>query len=239
MSLRYLPIVVLLLGSSAGPVRAQWAGTGVGTCEPSSAETILHGNNVKARILNNGGLFWNSGPGVYEVPAGSGLSPLFAASLWIGGRVNGELRVAGSEYGPWEFWSGTVGQATDGGDCKDADRIYRVAPRDIRALDQGLPPSAGVLSWPWEIGAPVVDGDGVFDNYDLANGDRPAIYGNETVYWVMNDVGNAHRRFDTAPLGLEVHGLAFAAASDDPVIDNATFYHYRFINRDTVAIKDA
>ena len=46
------------------PLRAQQRGN----CEPALAENYLYINNVRARILNNGNLFWRGDPFVYEVP---------------------------------------------------------------------------------------------------------------------------------------------------------------------------
>ena len=60
------------------PVRAQQPGN----CEPALAENYLYINNVRARILNNGNLFWSGDPFVYEVPKGGGVNAIFSASIW-------------------------------------------------------------------------------------------------------------------------------------------------------------
>ena len=132
-------------------------------CAPATAEAYLDVGNVRAKILNNGGLFWNGGRNVYEVPKGDGVDAIFAASLWIGGMSNGELRVAASTYGPWEFWPGP---ATEGGPspevCADHDRIWPLSVDDIR---RGGPQSEAIAAnWPVNAGAPFVDvdNDGVY-----------------------------------------------------------------------------
>ena len=56
----------MLLLLWAFPVHAQ-----VGSCEPAMAEAYLDAGNVRARILNDGVLFWRRGS-TYEVPKNSG-----------------------------------------------------------------------------------------------------------------------------------------------------------------------
>ncbi len=75
-----------------------------GSCDPSIGEAFLDINNVRARILNNGGLFWDiqqsSG---YEVPRGSGIDPIYVANLWVGANVGQEAmpRVAACGMASW------------------------------------------------------------------------------------------------------------------------------------------
>lgn len=204
-------------------------------CEQVRTESFLNANGVRAKIINNGGLFWNGGHHVYTV---GGSDALFTANLLIGGLVDGDLRTSGSTYGPFEFWPGPADSIQTAADCERFNRMYRIALRDINAFEEGGEPPADLLEWPWQLGAPVVDGDGNPDNYDLAGGDRPEILGSEMVYWIMNDVGGTHERTETEPLGIEVHGTAFAAPSSDPALDNATFYRYRIINRSDRPIEE-
>ncbi len=210
----------------------------VGACTTGGADEILSTNNVRARIINTGNTFWRGSPQVYTVPKADGVNAHFTGSLWVGGQVSNTLRVAGATYGSYEFWPGPVSGVVAGQDCSIYDRIYRVAERDINALDAGEQPGLDALEWPWELGAPVIDGDGNPNNYDLAAGDRPEVLGDESLFWIMNDVGNTHNRTESAPLGIEVHVTAFAASSSDTDIDNATFYRYRIINRNTLPIED-
>jgi hypothetical protein len=100
---RCLPGLLLALGT-VGPLAAQT----VGDCAPAQAEAYLDVGNVRARIFNNGNLFWRGAPNVYEVPKGSGVNPIFAAGLWIGGLTQDTVRMAGSSYGPYEFWAGPL-----------------------------------------------------------------------------------------------------------------------------------
>ncbi len=207
-------------------------------CAPATAESFLGANNVRARILNSGGLFFRQRQeAVYEVPQGGGTHAMFAASIWLGGLVDGELRTAASTYGPHEFWPGPYHAVAAGEDCAAYDRIYKVTRRDLLALASGSEPSLDVQEWPWQIGAPVVDGDGNPDNYDLSAGDRPLLLGDEMHWWIMNDIGNEHTETDTPPMGVEVQGMAFSSAStENPHLGNTTHYLYRITNRSGRAI---
>ena len=220
------------VGGTAGTARAQTPQS----CAPATAESFLNANDVRAKLLNNGGLFWNGGANIYEVPAGGGKTVVFAAGLWLGGFVDGQLRTAGTTFGPWEFWPGPYDAVAAGGDCASFDTIFEVTRRDLAALNAGGEPSAHVINWPWQLGAPVQDGDGNPDNYDLAAGDRPQLYGDEMHWWVMNDIGNEHTWSGTPPLGLEVQVIAFATAADGE--EKTTFYQYTVINKSTNTIQD-
>lgn len=202
----------------------------VGTCEPAEAEAMLDINNVRARILNNGALFWKGSPHVYEVPRLSGRQAIFASSLWIGGQVNGELKFAGSTYGPWEYWPGPLDdQGNPPADCKPFDKIYEISIQEIIDYENTGSISENLAQWPWELGAPVIDGDSNLNNYNLSGGDRPEVHGHQTLWWIMNDRGNVHERTGSAPMGMEIQVSAFAAASNEPHISNTTFYKYKLV----------
>ena len=226
-----IPLLVL-----ATSVQAQT----VATCEPAKAEAFLDVNNVRARIFNNGALFWKGSPYVYEVPKYGNSHAIFAASIWIAGTVNNEVRSSAVRYGSWEMWPGPLDdQGNPPADCADFDRIYNVYLRDISDFEQTGVATDDLLEWPWELGAPVVDGDGDPENYNLEGGDRPEIMGHHTLWWVMNDRGNVHESSDTDPIGIEVQVTAFAAASENEHIDNATLYRYKIIYKGDMPYEDA
>ncbi len=229
-------LTVLFFFSSPGSLSAQT----VGTCAPGAASADLDVANVRARVFNSGGLFFQGGSPVYEQPKGSGITAIFASNLWVGGRVNGDLRVSAATYADREFWPGPLAdQAIPPADCSVYDRIWKVSDSDIRTYDDGGAATQDMIDWPWDLGAPVSDGDGNPDNYDLAAGDRPYVYGDQTLWWVMNDAGNAHIRTGSLPIGLEVRGAAFAV--DDPRggwLPDATFYRFELVNRNAVEIRD-
>ena len=97
--------------------------------------------------------------------------------------------------------------------------------------------------------APFVDtdGDGFYDPYvgdypdygfnttveDCKNKDRDApvaLFGDNNIYWIFNDKGDAHTETNGEPIGLEVRAQAFSFNSNDE-INNMTFINYTVINQ--------
>jgi hypothetical protein len=88
------------------------------------------------------------------------------------------------------------------------------------------------------------DGDGFYNpnagdypKYDLlGNIDCRAtrdvrLFGDTTIWFVFNDKGNTHTESGSiAPIGMEIHGQAFAFATNDEIND-MTFYNYELINK--------
>lgn len=229
-----LALLGVLLGlAAAEPATAQTAGS----CSLGSATKDLSINNVRARLFNNGGLFWKGAGNVYNVPKspeGQPITPnaIFASGIWIAGQVNGQLRAVAADYGNWELWPGplTASGNLPSANCSQYDRIWLVSRADVAAYERGEGATPDLDSWPYQLGAPVIDGDGNPNNYNLAGGDRPDITGDQMAWWVMNDVGNVHNTTGTPPMGLEVQVSAFAfnLAGD---IGNTTFYRYKLIYR--------
>lgn len=58
------------------------------------------------------------------------------------------------------------------------------------------------------------------------------LYGDFTIWWVMNDKGNIHTETGGDPLGMEIRCQAFAFATNDEV-NNMTFYNYELVNQST------
>ena len=236
---------------------APQANAQTGSCTPALGEAYLDINNVRARILNNGGLFYRGEPHVYEVPKGGGATALFAGGFWVGGLVDGQLRVASTRYGPWEFWAGPIDEnGNPPADCSVYDRIWKIGRIDIQNFETDGTASLNLATWPTGLGAPTLapaaedgldnDNDGEIDEIDemkeihkeilqqplsqridrvidLAAGERPQLFGDQMLWWIMNDRGNDHNHSDTPPVGVEVHAMAFAfdQAGD---IGNTTFY---------------
>ena len=241
---------VMLLGIPHIAPEAEAQGTG--TCDRALGEAYLDVGNVRARILNTGGLFYRGEPHVYEVPKGSGSNAIFASSIWIAGMVDGQLRASATRYGEWEMWAGPLDDSGNPpSDCTVYDRVYNVYRADIVAYEVDGIVTTDLADWPTGLGAPTLDANGdLIDLMDLPlsarvdrvisleSGERPAIEGDQTIWWVMNDRGNEHTSTDSPPIGLEVHGLAYAFI-DPSDIGNSTFYKFTMYNRGTAALKEA
>ncbi|MEM8486874.1 MAG: T9SS type A sorting domain-containing protein [Bacteroidota bacterium] len=227
----WISLIILLLPHTAA---AQ-----TGTCDQAQAEAFLDAGNVRARIFNNGGLFWRGSPHVYEVPKGSGLNANFANGLWVGGMINDSLRVAATRYGLWEFWPGPLDDAGNPPiNCNLYDKIWEIRKKDIEAFIRTGDISSRLHNWPWQLGAPVIDGDGNPNNYNLQAGDLPELYGDQRLWWIMNDRGNVHQSSNSNAIGLEVHASAHAF-SHPGFISNSTFYEYRLINKNKAPFNQA
>ena len=244
MPARYTFLALALFASSAS---AQTPGD----CTLGSATAELSLAGVRASVYNTGGLFWNGGPvePFYEVPKGGGVSALFTAGLWTGGVVGGEVRTAWADYADWEFWPGPLDDGAtlpDSDDCSAFDRIYRIGAPELLAYEDGGPPTLDLTEWPVGLGAPAVDAQGApvvptsrDQTIDLAAGERPVVYGTETLFWVTNDVGNDHLNSDTPPMGIEMRTTAFSVNDpDEDTIDRSTYYRFEVVNRSDATIED-
>ena len=113
-------------------------------CVASEGQTFLDINNVRARLLVGGDIWWDgvSEPG-YIVPApepGSDdpeISSIFAGGVWIGGLDEAEnLKIAASEYrNPGvDFFPGPLDPETGLTDlpiCRDWDQFFEVSGSDV------------------------------------------------------------------------------------------------------------
>ncbi len=141
-------------------------------CQPGQSSIDLDVNNVRARLLQSGSIFWDGrGTGRYVVPKvdpNSGLqevSSIFAGGVWIGGLQAGNFRVAAVQYGiregnvdwypgPLDPFTGEVDQRT----CENWDRHFTVFGNEVQEFlrvfkekdgaitEEDVP--EGVLGWP-------------------------------------------------------------------------------------------
>ncbi len=260
----YSTFVLLVLISLT--ISAQKVASAIGTCPPTTAQIDLAVNNVRARLLVGGDLWWDpTDPttGVYEVPKGSGKNSIYAGSFWIGGiDASGQLKVAAQTYrqtGANDFWAGPISNNSGTLNitkqrCNYFDRFWSVYRSDVQNFVAGGPATADIISWPGngdvsnnELAnlAPFFDAnnDGI---YDYLAGDYPYfnlgggtgtgncnnyLYGDQTIWWVFNDIGNTKTGTNSAAFGIEVRAQAFAYSSTNTSINNATFYKYEIINR--------
>lgn len=225
----------------------------VGTCNRSLADAYLEANNVRARIVNTGGLFYRGQPFVYEVPRFSNSHSIFAGGIWIAGQIDGQLHAAVTLYGNNEYWAGPLDdQGNPPLDCVEFDHVFSIRRTDIEAYQSTGVATHDLISWPTGLGAPTLDASGklidvseqAFDVrqtrvIDLQAGERPQILGDQTLWWIMNDRGNEHKTSDTEPIGIEVHATAFAKSTQEEAVHNSTYYRFQFINKNERALENA
>lgn len=112
-------------------------------CLPGEGNIDQDINNVRARLLTSGDVWWNLDVGRYIVPKPAPgeieVSSIFAGGVWIGGTdPNGSLKLAGVTYrttGGTDFYPGPLDTAgaTIQGVCQDWDRFFVVESDEIAA----------------------------------------------------------------------------------------------------------
>lgn len=119
---------------------------------------------------------------------------VFAAGLWLAGKVNGETRIAVAEFSS-EFVPGPI----LGGQPQPDDPSYHVYKID----QSSAPGDPDYDEWPSELGAPV-DALG-----------KPRLFGDQTLWAVFNDADpSAHTNMGSSPLGIEVRQTVWGAADE-------------------------
>ncbi len=113
------------------------------SCRPAEATIDLDINNVRAKLMTGGDLWWDRGTGEarYEIPKGSRKNSLFAGSVWVGGiDAQGQLKVAAQTYRQDgnDYWPGPLNELDAPGSttieaaiCSDWDRFWKVEKTTI------------------------------------------------------------------------------------------------------------
>ncbi len=124
-------------------------------CLPATAQIDMDINNVRARLLTGGDVWWDLSDGKYIVPKppiGSGIpevSSIFAGGVWIGGEdPSGNLKIAASDYrgaNGGDYFSGPLDPETGLTDlpiCNDWDRFFTINGEElaeaIQIYDQAI-----------------------------------------------------------------------------------------------------
>lgn len=208
----------------------------------SQNEDYIHINNIKMWLQNNGissndpatnnaGFYWfyngESGTAIYQ----DGL-------IW-GGKVQGEIRLNGSIYRTG-LTPGNINSEGIPGDPEDPKfKIYK-----IRKDWESLPQSAfkdrleyDYNHWPVEFGADWIDtdNDGIFTQ----GIDTPKYDGDETMFFVANDLDTAKSKyaFFSDPTSVEMQSTTFGFNRNDD-LSNVVFKKYTLINKGSETIKE-
>jgi hypothetical protein len=173
----------------------------------------MNANNLDMVVTNHGSISYDleTGNAGLIYPKGSTSTAVFAAGLWIGAKVNGEVRAAVGEYSQ-EFVPGPMKDGTFQADGPQF-RNYRI--------ERGATASPDWVGWPVDQGAPVDS---------LGN---PALLGDVMIWSVFNDADPSVHTNDagnTAPLGIEVQQSVFAFNRSGPLAD-VIFVRWKFLNK--------
>ncbi|MDH3938915.1 MAG: hypothetical protein OEV68_16450, partial [candidate division Zixibacteria bacterium] len=224
-----LMFIVALPLSAAPPYKKQTPGYMSASVDN---DTYINVNRILMFVTNHGN-FGRDLSGVFGLDAGtffpystneaiqSGLSAnycLYASGLWIGGKVQGQTRVAISEYSS-EYVPGPMQNGTFSPD-KAEYKVYKLY-RDSLADN----PNQDYLNWPYDQGAPATtDGDG---------NQIPDMIGDQMLWSVCNDADPDEHNNDageTEPLGLEIRQTTFGFDRQG-ALGNIIFVRYRVYNK--------
>lgn len=157
-------------------------------CANATAQADLDINNVRAKILNGGDMWWDifgNNEARYAVPKPPigqiGPSSQFASSIWIGGYdAGGSLKTAAQTYRQSgnDYWPGplTSSATTDASTCIAWDKFFKINRADVENYynwvvggQQGVNPILGTQSWDvitsWPAAGP--DGQPLAPYYDV------------------------------------------------------------------------
>ncbi len=164
-------------------------------CRNTTAQFDLDINNVRARILNGGDLWWDpvGQTPYYEVPIGSNKNSIYSGALWIAGLDNNnQIKAACQTYrqsGANDFWSGPISKDPSNGlldiavsTCEQYDRFWTTTKAEVENFVATGEATTVIKEWPGNgnvalgqepLLAPFIDidNDGV---YNYAVGDYPA-----------------------------------------------------------------
>lgn len=215
-------------------------------------------NNCLMWMSNNGRMSHNplsSGSG-FEWPTGSAKYAIFTDGIIWGGRVQGSTRVGGATYNPG-LQAGNIkpdGTAADPNDpLHRLYKIRKVDPDQYAALEPAFQQQMKLDydEWPVQFGAPWKDrnGNGIYEpdfqefleaGYDSCKSDTPLLPGDETVWFVSNDLDSRRtlNLYGVQPIGIELQTLVWAYAQTGPLA-NMVFKKYTVINKGTDDLTDA
>lgn len=131
-----------------------------------------------------------------------------------------------SQYlAPFYDANGDGEYSPEDGDYPYYDFDNELCPRTLKAAN----PGQNYVTVPtMETDAGIVTGGILSDQ---------VLKGDQTIWWVFNDMGNVHTETDGQPIGLEIRAQAFAFSTNDE-INNMTFYSYEIINRSTYELRE-
>ncbi|MFN0187358.1 MAG: hypothetical protein ACKVQV_01515 [Bacteroidia bacterium] len=241
------------------------------TCPVTTAQIDLDVNQVRARVLVGGDLWWDpvGQTPYYEVPIGSNKNSIYSGALWIGGYdQTDQLLVAAQTYrqGVNDFWGGpiavdpnTASLGITDARCLEFDKFWNIKRSEIEEFIASGTTTSAIETWPGN--GNVANGELPFlapyfdanndGTYNYEDGDYPYfkldgeypldpntgealcndyLFGDESIWWVFNDVGAVKTESASNPIGLEIRAQAFAFSTSN-AINFMTFYKYQIINR--------
>jgi len=199
-------------------------------------------NQILMYVSNNGdgshdprtdgnGFYW---PGGLQATK----SAIFEDGLIFGAKVGREIRVNGNTHRQG-LQAGKIINGVPDDPSLEKYRVFRIVKNW-----EGLPPgperdarAKDYAEWPIEDGAPFEDVDG--DGLPTPGVDKPKILGDETLWYVANDMDEQRSTFTygTLPMGLEFQTTIFGFKRTGALGD-MVFKKYKIINKGSITLRD-
>ena len=188
-------------------------------------DTEIDANQMSMSVTNQGSWAFDQliGDAGLEWPIGTGKHVVFAAGLWLGARVNGEVQVTVGEFSQ-EYAAGPLGANGLPIDPTEIDPIHRVYK--LNAGDG--PGTPDWDNWPIQFGAPT-DTEG-----------NPLILGEQTLWCVYNDAVAFKHTNDAGssePLGVEVRQTVYAF-DQLGALANTAILDFEVVNKGVNTLED-
>ena len=221
-------------------------------CLKPNNNSELAANNIKALFKTNGAHFFIE-KAEFEVPKGSGISSLFAAGLWLGGKDEQDnLHLAAMRFGQLgnDYWGGPV--SNGGAEAASYyDRFWSITKEEIEYHKANynnpvyITPDI-ITNWPasgrpeYGESAKLAPYKSVSGNstYTPSQGDYPLIRGDQALFWINNDNCGAHTETNGKPLGVEVMSMAYAYNKPEYELQHTIFISYEIRNKSENNYKD-
>lgn len=199
-------------------------GAGDAGAAPSAASSTLIRDDGAHMDVNDLDMFMtNYGSFCYDVnggnaglifPRGMVKTVMFAAGLWIGAEVEGNLRVSAAEYSMTYGPGKILPSGLPADPAQPEYRLYRIEAWDTSSDDY--------RSWPCGDGAPCLP-DG-----------KPRPIGDQTIWSIFNDISPYRENNNAATLeglGVEIQQTTFGFGRSE--LGRAVFMSFRIINPPT------
>ena len=177
-------------------------------------QTYIDANQLLMFVTNQGsfasdnGAMFGKADGLYY-PRGTNLTAIYAAGLWLGGKIGGDLRVSLAEY--WHAYvPGPMAECTFQAN-QARFKVYKL----LRGLKE-----SGFYDDPRPVGDPDLEEKwDDYHNWPVADGapvdaiGDPLILGDQTLWCVFNDAdpsAHVNSAGTSQGLGVEVQNTAFA-----------------------------
>lgn len=233
----------------------------IDSVQSEDLRAVIDINNIKSTIRSIGDLHTGYDKiSENQVPKNACTNTALVGALWLGGvDGGGNLHGAAMTYRQTgvDYWPGPLDTVTLA--CPDVpayNKMWKINKSMILDFQQNYQNGIAyihpdILTWPGNgTGnmakrlAPFIDlnSNGI---YEPVLGDYPELSGDEMVYWIFNDMCNVHSETGCSPLGVEIHGTAYAFVCDDIdpnsidyALNNTVFYKYKIYNRSVNSYHD-